>query len=92
MRECALKVDSRKKKLGALGNRTCVGDVPVRCSNQLSYIPSRWWKDGKRAERRGERERERERERFVAIAELLMRTMSWYFGGTYISVHRVIKC
>ena len=40
VRECALKVDSRKKKLGALGNRTCVGDVPVRCSNQLSYIPN----------------------------------------------------
>ena len=24
------------------GNRTCVGGVTVRCSNQLSYIPSPW--------------------------------------------------
>ena len=28
-----------EKSLAAPGNRTCVGGVPVRCSNQLSYIP-----------------------------------------------------
>ena len=42
VRKSALKRDSRekKKKLAAPGNRTCVGGVPVRCSNQLSYIPT----------------------------------------------------
>ena len=40
VRESALKVDSGRKSLAALGNRTCVGSVPVQCCNRLSYIPS----------------------------------------------------
>ena len=42
VRESALKVDTGRKIpfKTALGNRTCVGGVPVRCSNHLSYIPT----------------------------------------------------
>ena len=40
VRESALKVDLAEKSLAAPGNRTCVGNVPVLCSNQLSYIPT----------------------------------------------------
>ena len=40
VRESALKVDSGRKSLAALGNRICVSSVTVHCSNQLSYIQS----------------------------------------------------
>ena len=34
------KLTRGRKSLAAPGNRTCVSGVTVRCSNQLSYIPS----------------------------------------------------
>ena len=40
VRESAPKVDSGRKSLATPGNRTCVSGMKVRCSNQLSYIPS----------------------------------------------------
>ena len=33
------KLTLGEKSLAAPGNRTCVSGVPVRCSNQMSYIP-----------------------------------------------------
>ena len=38
------KLTVGEKSLAALGNRTCVSGVMVRCSNQLSYIPTPDWK------------------------------------------------
>ena len=34
------KLTLGRKSFAAPGNRTCVSGVPVRCSNQLNYIPS----------------------------------------------------
>ena len=34
------KLTLGRKSLAATGNRTCVSGMTVRCSNQLSYIPS----------------------------------------------------
>ena len=40
VRESALNVDLGEKNLATPGNRTCIGNVPVQRSDQLSFIPT----------------------------------------------------
>ena len=40
VRESAGKLTLGEKSLAAPGNRTCVSGMVVRCSNQVSYIPT----------------------------------------------------